>query len=108
MARAYDDVTPASYLGPVAGLTGVDEEVARRLVGANARGHRTAARTFTLLVVSNQSPNVIVAARRSSPLVIGLGEGENFLGSDVLAFVEHTNRAVEIGQDQSSSYPRPT
>ena len=43
---------------------------------------------------------VIVAARRSSPLVIGLGEGENFLGSDVLAFVEHTNRAVEIDQDQ--------
>src|SRR5690606_19432772 len=39
-------------------------------------------------------------ARRNSPLVIGLGEGENFLGSDVAAFVEHTRKALAIGQDQ--------
>jgi glucosamine--fructose-6-phosphate aminotransferase (isomerizing) len=32
--------------------------------------------------------------------VIGLGEGENFLGSDVAAFVEHTKRAVSVGQDE--------
>ena len=55
---------------------------------------------FALLAVTDLAPAAIVAARRSSPLVIGLGEGENFLGSDVLAFVEHTNRAVEIDQDQ--------
>jgi glucosamine--fructose-6-phosphate aminotransferase (isomerizing) len=42
----------------------------------------------------------VVGARRSSPLVIGLGEGENILGSDVAAFVEHTRRAMEIGEDQ--------
>jgi glucosamine--fructose-6-phosphate aminotransferase (isomerizing) len=41
-----------------------------------------------------------VGARRNSPLVIGLGEGENFLGSDVAAFVEHTRNALAIGQDQ--------
>ena len=45
-------------------------------------------------------PGVVVGARRNSPLVIGLGEGENFLGSDVAAFVEHTKRAMEIGQDE--------
>jgi len=100
LARAYDEATPASYTGAVAGLSGTDEEVARRLVAAMRAVTDKLHGTFTLLVVSNQSPNVIVAARRSSPLVIGLGEGENFLGSDVLAFVEHTNRAVEIDQDQ--------
>ncbi|MET3767597.1 glucosamine--fructose-6-phosphate aminotransferase (isomerizing) [Marisediminicola sp. UYEF4] len=55
---------------------------------------------FTLLVLHADEPGVVVGARRNSPLVIGLGDGENFLGSDVAAFVEHTHRAVEIGQDQ--------
>lgn len=56
--------------------------------------------TFTLLAVHETAPGVVVAARRSSPLVIGLGEGENFLGSDALAFAEHTRKAFEIGQDE--------
>ena len=55
---------------------------------------------FTLLVMHQDRPGVVVGARRNSPLVIGLGDGENFLGSDVAAFVEHTHRAMEIGQDQ--------
>ncbi len=55
---------------------------------------------FTLLAVHEDHPNLVVGARRNSPLVIGLGEGENFLGSDVAAFVEHTRRALAIGQDQ--------
>ncbi|UYN83331.1 MAG: glutamine--fructose-6-phosphate transaminase (isomerizing) [Microcella sp.] len=55
---------------------------------------------FTLLAVHADQPNVVVGARRNSPLVIGLGDGENFLGSDVAAFVEYTHRAMEIGQDQ--------
>ncbi|WP_448810939.1 glutamine--fructose-6-phosphate transaminase (isomerizing) [Agromyces bauzanensis] len=55
---------------------------------------------FTLLAVHRDQPGVVVGARRNSPLVIGLGEGENFLGSDVAAFVEYTKRAVAIGQDQ--------
>ena len=100
LARAYDQAEAALYSGAVAGLTGVDEEVARRLVVAMRAVTAQLHGTFTLLVLSTQSPNVIVAARRSSPLVIGLGDGENFLGSDVLAFVEHTNRAVEVGQDE--------
>jgi glucosamine--fructose-6-phosphate aminotransferase (isomerizing) len=55
---------------------------------------------FTLLAVHEDEPGVVVGARRNSPLVIGLGDGENFLGSDVAAFVEFTRRAVAIGQDQ--------
>jgi glucosamine--fructose-6-phosphate aminotransferase (isomerizing) len=55
---------------------------------------------FTLLALHSEVPGVVVGARRNSPLVVGLGEGENFLGSDVAAFVEHTQRALAIGQDQ--------
>ena len=42
----------------------------------------------------------MVGARRNSPLVVGRGEGENFLGSDVAAFIEFTRDAIELGQDQ--------
>lgn len=63
--------------------------VARRLEGA-----------FTLVVTHADEPDQVVAARRSSPLVVGVGEGEHFVASDVSAFIEHTREAVELGQDQ--------
>lgn len=88
-----------------------DTEVAALLVGNIYREtgdlttalRRTVARlegAFTLLAVHEDQPGVVVGARRNSPLVVGLGEGENFLGSDVAAFVEYTRHALEIGQDQ--------
>ncbi|WAB84867.1 glutamine--fructose-6-phosphate transaminase (isomerizing) [Microcella daejeonensis] len=88
-----------------------DSEVAALLVGDayRATGDLTTAMlqvvgrlegAFTLLAVHADAPDVVVGARRNSPLVIGLGEGENFLGSDVAAFVEFTRHAMEIGQDQ--------
>ncbi len=55
--------------------------------------------TFTLLAFATAEPGKIVAARHHSPLVIGLGEGENFLGSDVAAFVEYTRRAIAVEED---------
>ena len=55
---------------------------------------------FTILVIHEDFPDLILAARKNAPLVIGLGEGENFLGSDVAAFVEHTKRAISVGQDE--------
>ena len=55
---------------------------------------------FTLLATDVQVPGAVVAARRNSPLVVGRGEGENFLASDVSAFIEHTREAIELGQDQ--------
>jgi glutamine---fructose-6-phosphate transaminase (isomerizing) len=63
--------------------------VCRRLEGA-----------FTLVVTHADEPDMVVAARRSSPLVVGVGDGENFVASDVAAFIEHTRHAVELGQDQ--------
>ena len=55
---------------------------------------------FTLVATHAEEPGVVVAARRNSPLVVGLGDGENFLGSDVSGFIDYTRRAVELGQDQ--------
>ena len=55
---------------------------------------------FTLVAVDAKSPARIVAARRNSPLVVGVGEGEMFVASDVAAFIEYTREAVELGQDQ--------
>ncbi|HET8719291.1 MAG TPA: glutamine--fructose-6-phosphate transaminase (isomerizing) [Nocardioidaceae bacterium] len=72
-----------------ADLTVAMQAVCRRLEGA-----------FTLVAVDATDPDRVVAARRNSPLVVGLGEGENFLASDVAAFIEHTREALELGQDQ--------
>ncbi len=63
--------------------------VCRRLQGA-----------FTLVAVDVRTPGMVVAARRNSPLVVGRGDGENFVASDVAAFIAHTREAVELGQDQ--------
>ena len=56
--------------------------------------------SFTLLAIHSDEPGRIVGARRNSPLVVGVGDGENFLASDVSAFISHTKRALELGQDE--------
>ncbi len=56
--------------------------------------------TFTLVAVDVRDPDVVVGARRNSPLVVGRGDGENFLASDVAAFISFTKDATEIGQNQ--------
>ncbi|HVV20278.1 MAG TPA: glutamine--fructose-6-phosphate transaminase (isomerizing) [Pseudonocardiaceae bacterium] len=83
IARAYAD-------GDTAGdLPASVRAVCRRLDGA-----------FTLVVTHADEPDQVVAARRSSPLVVGVGDGEHFVASDVAAFIQHTRHAVELGQDQ--------
>jgi glutamine---fructose-6-phosphate transaminase (isomerizing) len=56
---------------------------------------------FTLVFAHADDPGTMVAARRSTPLVVGVGDGEMFIGSDVAAFIEYTRDAVELGQDQA-------
>ena len=56
--------------------------------------------SFTLLAIHSDNPSHIVGARRNSPLVVGVGKGENFLASDVAAFIAHTKTALELGQDE--------
>jgi glucosamine--fructose-6-phosphate aminotransferase (isomerizing) len=73
----------------VGDLTVAMQNVVNRLEGA-----------FTLLAVHADQPGVVVGARRNSPLVVGLGEDANYLGSDVAAFIGYTRQALELGQDQ--------
>ncbi|MGA0733132.1 MAG: glutamine--fructose-6-phosphate transaminase (isomerizing) [Candidatus Nanopelagicales bacterium] len=70
-------------------LTKAMQAVVTRLRGA-----------FTLVAISADQPDFLIGARRNSPLVIGRGDGENFLASDVSAFISHTKAAIELGQDQ--------
>src|SRR3954449_4341093 len=56
--------------------------------------------SFVLVVAHQDEPDLVVAARRNLPLVIGLGDGENFVGSDVTAFIAHTREARAVDQDQ--------
>ncbi|CAN5272824.1 glutamine--fructose-6-phosphate transaminase (isomerizing) [soil metagenome] len=88
-----------------------DTEVAAHLLEAEVVGgedlttamQRVCARldgAFTLVAVDAEHPEQVVAARRNSPLVVGVGKAENFVASDVAAFIEHTREALELGQDQ--------
>ncbi|GAB7182603.1 glutamine--fructose-6-phosphate transaminase (isomerizing) [Kitasatospora sp. Ki12] len=86
-----------------------DTEVVAHLLGEAYQGDLAEAMrvvcrqlegAFTLVAVHADAPDVVVGARRNSPLVVGRGEGENFLASDVAAFIAHTREAIELGQDQ--------
>ncbi|WP_297736422.1 glutamine--fructose-6-phosphate transaminase (isomerizing) [Nocardioides sp.] len=88
------DTEVAAHLLELEVQSGVDlttamQRVCQRLDGA-----------FTLVAIDGEDPSRVVAARRNSPLVVGLGEGENFIGSDVAAFIQHTREALELGQDE--------
>ena len=56
--------------------------------------------SFVLVVTHADEPDLVIGARRNLPLVAGVGDGENFLGSDVTAFIAHTREALVIDQDQ--------
>lgn len=110
LARAYEaephtgsaavsaEATPVAELDPQ--LPAEAAAAGARLGRAMLRVMRDLEGSFTLLAVHADCPGVIVAARRSSPLVVGLGEDANYLGSDVLAFASESPDAVEVGQDE--------
>jgi len=81
-------------------LIAKEYEVSKDLVKAFGKVVNRLHGAFTILVIHEDFPDLILAARKNAPLVIGIGEGENFLGSDVAAFVEHTKRAISVGQDE--------
>jgi glucosamine--fructose-6-phosphate aminotransferase (isomerizing) len=74
---------------PPGSLAAAMRSVCLRLAGA-----------FTLVAVDTRDPAAVVGARRNSPLVVGRGDCENFLASDVAAFIAFTRDALELGQDQ--------
>lgn len=81
-------------------LSDLRKEFNGDLPAAMREAVKTLRGSFTLLAVHADEPGVIVGVRRNSPLVLGLGDNEYFLASDVAAFIEYTKRAVELGQDE--------
>ena len=91
--RSDTDTEVAAQLLGLEMAKGTDLTTSMRAVANRLEG------AFTLVAIDGQDPDRVVAARRNSPLVIGVGQGENFLASDVAAFIEHTREALELGQD---------
>jgi glucosamine--fructose-6-phosphate aminotransferase (isomerizing) len=81
-------------------LSDLRKEFNGDLPAAMREAVKTLRGSFTLLAVHADNPGVIVGVRRNSPLVLGVGDNEFFLASDVAAFIEYTKRAVELGQDE--------
>jgi glucosamine--fructose-6-phosphate aminotransferase (isomerizing) len=83
--------------------TNKDLFAATRLALLEVRG------TYGLLVMSSDEPDKIIAARKGSPLMIGIGKGENFIASDAAAINDHTRNVIYLDDDdivcvQSGSY----
>ncbi|MFH1374233.1 MAG: glutamine--fructose-6-phosphate transaminase (isomerizing) [bacterium] len=85
--------------------TETDTEILVHLIRFNYKGSLTEAvrvaltqvdGTYGIAVISSLHPGMLVVARMGSPLVIGDGDGENFVASDVSAMLEHTNRVVYL------------
>lgn len=99
-ASSTDTEVAAKLLGKIANDI-VEHEGKPDLFKALRRVARMLTGAFTLLAVDSRQPDIVVGARHDSPLVVGLGDGENYLGSDVAAFVAYTKHAMELGQDEA-------
>ncbi|MGZ4894649.1 MAG: glutamine--fructose-6-phosphate transaminase (isomerizing), partial [Halobacteriota archaeon] len=56
--------------------------------------------SYAIAVISDNEPNIIIAARKDSPLIVGLGVGENFLASDIPAIRKYTNKVIYINDEE--------
>ena len=56
--------------------------------------------SFAIVMISVHEPDRLFCAKRDSPLILGLGEGSNYVGSDINAFLEYTRRAVILDDDE--------
>lgn len=99
-ASSTDTEVAAKLLGKIANDI-VEKQGKADLFEAIRRVARMLTGAFTLLAVDSREPDIVVGVRHDSPLVVGLGDGENYLGSDVAAFVAYTKHAMELGQDQA-------
>jgi glucosamine--fructose-6-phosphate aminotransferase (isomerizing) len=97
---ATDTEVAAKLLGKIANEV-IEETGTPDLFESVRRLSRMLTGAFTILALDVRQPDIVVGSRHDSPLVVGLGENESFLGSDVAAFVAYTKEALELGQDQA-------
>ena len=84
----------------------VEEAMEEDFVDAVCRALQRVEGTFSAAFIHQQFPDCIVVARRGSPLILGLGEGENFVASDVPALLPHTQQMVYLEDDQIATLTR--
>lgn len=92
--RSQTDTETVAHLvaliyGEVKDLTKAVQVATKRLEGA-----------YALCIMHNDEPNKLVATKRNAPLVVGVGENEYYVASDVPAIIKHTNKAIYIKDNQ--------
>jgi glucosamine--fructose-6-phosphate aminotransferase (isomerizing) len=87
----FDEAAPASHRRAEAQLAEAVRRVLQKVRGA-----------YALAAIWSRAPGVIVAAKKDSPLVIGLGQFENFIASDVSPFLNHTRNVVYLEDGESA------
>ncbi|CDF00121.1 glucosamine--fructose-6-phosphate aminotransferase [isomerizing] [Clostridium sp. CAG:813] len=92
--RSQTDTETVAHLvaliyGEVKDLTKAVQMATKRLEGA-----------YALCIMHNDEPNKLVATKRNAPLVVGVGENEYYVASDVPAIIKHTNKAIYIKDNQ--------
>jgi glucosamine--fructose-6-phosphate aminotransferase (isomerizing) len=95
-----DTEVAAKLLGKIAN-TVIEQTGKPDLFEAVRRMSKILTGAFTILAIDVRQPDIVVGTRHDSPLVVGVGNDESFLGSDVAAFVAYTKNALELGQDQT-------
>ncbi len=93
---ATDTEVLAHLIGVEYAKLSTPETSSPRLTQAVVHALREVIGTYGIAVVSEDEPGVIVGARRGSPLIVGIGQGENFLASDATAMVAHTRQVVYL------------
>ena len=79
---------------------GSDRAAGERLENAVRLALHEVQGTYGIAVICNEAPNLLIGARRGSPLVLGVGDGEFVLASDAAAIVKHTTQAIYLGDNE--------
>jgi len=78
----------------------IEEEYKGKLEDAVASAIKKIRGSYAIVVISQDEPDKIVAAKKESPLIIGVGDNENFIASDIPAFLKYTNRAIHLNDGE--------
>jgi len=84
----------------------VDSNAEKKLEVAVRLALRELVGTYGLTIICKDLPNILIAARRGSPLIVGIGDGEFVVASDASAIVQHTTQAVYLGDNEMAIITR--